>query len=532
MLLCHRPRPFVRVNLHFSSLFARNIIPGIHVRVQNRAFLPYSIPQLMTAMPQHYNAIILGSGQAGTPLASHLRSLNQSVCLVEREHIAGCCVNEGCTPTKTMVASGRIAYLAGRASDYGVSLSSGGQDGVGEGDVVIDMHKIRQRKRDIVTSFRGGSERRLKMAGVDIVMGEARFIDGLKIAVTEQGGRQERELTADAVYINTGCRPSRPQIPGLEQIDPTRILDSTSIQELAEIPAHLVVIGGGYIGLEFAQLFSRLGAKVTIIHRSPRLLSKLDDPSIVDCITNILRDDNIEVLVDVKDTHVKPTLANSLGSLPISISLCTREKERASLHASHILLATGRIPNTDTLGLEKAGVKTSASGHVIVNSTLETNVPGIYAMGDVKGGPAFTHVSYDDFRIIKDSTTEIGKTEGVVKTTDQRAPYIPSVVYIDPQFAHVGPKWGALPTLIYGKKVVTYSMPGSWIARGLETEETRGMLKAVVVRHASLCLCPPLNSSCPSLTAKLSRTANDTTFRMLTPIKSYHLVLFRWREEN
>lgn len=416
-------------------------------------------------MSQHYDALILGSGQSGTPLATHLKSLKQSVCLVERSHIAGCCVNEGCTPTKTMVASGRVAYLASRAADYGISFGE---------DVEVDMQKVRQRKRDIVTSFRGGSERRLKAAEVDVVMGEASFT-GPKEVVVKLSDGGKKQLSADRIYINVGCRPSRPSIPGLEHIDPALVLDSTSVQELGEVPEHLVVIGGGYIGLEFGQLLKRLGAKITIIHRGSRLLARNDDPELVECMTDILKEDGVEIIFDVTSTKVS---ASDHANPSIKLSVCTKEAERASIHASHLLLATGRIPNTDSLNLSAADIKTSPSGHIVVSPTLETNVQGVFAMGDVKGGPAFTHISYDDFRIIRNNLAIQGsKTEGSVKTTNERAPYVPSVVYTDPQFAHIGPKFGDLPK---GKKVITYSMPGSWIARGLETDETRGMLKAVI----------------------------------------------------
>lgn len=377
-----------------------------------------------------------------------------------------------------MVASGRVAYLARRAAEYGV-LVSGSEEGGSE--VEIDMLKVRERKRAIVDSFRGGGERRLKGAGVDVVMGTARFTGPKTVSVAlKEGG--EKTLSADKIYINVGCRPSRPDIPGLSHIDSSRVLDSTSIQELGEVPAHLVVLGGGNIGLEFAQLFRRLGSKITIVHRGPRLLSRADDPELIDCMHNILREDGIEILTDVTTTSISASTGHHASVQPIQLSITDREKERACIHGSHVLIATGRTPSTESLGLEAAGVKTTSSGHIVANERLETSVEGVYVMGDVKGGPAFTHVSYDDFRIIRDNLSIAdAKSEGILKTTKAREPFIPSVVYTDPQLAHVGPKLGSLNTILpKGKKVVTYSMPGSWIARGLETEETRGMLKAVI----------------------------------------------------
>jgi pyruvate/2-oxoglutarate dehydrogenase complex dihydrolipoamide dehydrogenase (E3) component len=369
-----------------------------------------------------------------------------------------------------MVASGRIAYLARRAAEYGVGLSGTGDE---DAEVVVDMQKVRQRKRDIVNSFRGGSERRLKGADVDVVMGEASFTGPKEIAVKMSDG-SVKALTADTVYINAGCRPSRPDIPGLSSIEPSRVLDSTSIQELGEVPKHLVVIGGGYIGLEFGQLFRRLGSKVTILHRGERLGPKQEDPELAECMQGILREDGVEVVLEVKSTKLS---VSDHANLPITVTLVDREHERCLIHASHILLSTGRIPNTDSLNVAAAGLKTDARGFIQASPSLETNVEGVYVLGDIKGGPAFTHISYDDFRIIRDNLTlTSSKTSGTVRTTEQRAAVVPSVVYTDPQFASIGPKLGSLPP----GKYVSYSMPGTWIARGLETDETRGMLKAVI----------------------------------------------------
>ncbi|KAH7409997.1 mercuric reductase [Phaeosphaeria sp. MPI-PUGE-AT-0046c] len=416
--------------------------------------------------PTHYNAVILGSGQAGTPLATHIKSLGQSVCLIERSHIAGCCVNEGCTPTKTMVASGRMAYLARRMGEYGVDTGNGKE-------VKVDMQKVRQRKRDIVDSFRGGSERRLKNAGVDVLMGEARFVGEKVVEVVKDGQEEGRRVSADKIFVNVGCRPARPNIPGLENVDHERVLDSTSIQELGDIPEHLVVVGGGVIGLEFGQLFRRLGAKVTILQRGAKLLSRSDDPELADCMQDILEEDEIEILLDTKVDSISKTEDEKL---PIEIT--TGNSSTKALRASHILLATGRVPNTDTMNLQAANITTTPSGFIQVSPTLETSTKDIYALGDVKGGPAFTHVSYDDFRIVRENLFSPTRTPSQsFRTTSTRDPFIPSVTYTDPQFAHIGPRLLDLPS---SKSYISYSMPASWIARGLETDETRGMLKAVV----------------------------------------------------
>lgn len=421
----------------------------------------------------HYNALILGSGQAGTPLALHLRSLGQSVCLVERSHIAGCCVNEGCTPTKTMVTSGRTAYLARRAAEYGVDLGGSG--------VKVDMQKIRQRKRDIVESFRGGSERKLANSGVDVIMGTAKFVGEKEIQVISNEGGDAQSITADKLFINVGCRPAGPAIPGLETIGHARILDSTSIQELGEVPEHLVVVGGGPIGLEFGQLFRRLGAKVTIVQRGSKLLGKKDDPEVAECLQQILEGEGIDVLLN---TQIGEVAKSDDIKLPIDITFNTPGASNNNTQASHILLATGRIPNTDTLNLAAANITTTPSGHIQVSPTLETNIKDVYALGDVKGGPAFTHVSYDDFRIVRDNIFPASsQAPSSLRTTTTRAPFIPSVTYTDPQCAHIGPPLLSLPST---KTFVSYSMPSTWIARGLETDETRGMLKAVIDPETNL----------------------------------------------
>ncbi|OAL01237.1 FAD/NAD(P)-binding domain-containing protein, partial [Phaeosphaeriaceae sp. SRC1lsM3a] len=426
--------------------------------------------RLLTTMstPTHYNTLILGSGQAGTPLASHIKSLGQSVCLVERSHIAGCCVNEGCTPTKTMVASGRMAYLARRMGEYGVETGSGSE-------IKVDMQKVRQRKRDIVTSFRGGSERRLNNAGVDVMMGEAKFVGEKEVEIVGNGEAKSRRVSADKIFVNVGCRPARPDIPGLGEVDQERVLDSTSVQELGEVPEHLVVVGGGVIGLEFGQLFRRLGAKVTILQRGPKLLSRKDDPELADCMQGILEEDGIEVLLDTQVHHISKTQDQKL---PIAITTASPRGEEKTLQASHILLAAGRVPNTGTMNLEAANITTTSSGFIKVSPNLETNIKDIYALGDVKGGPAFTHVSYDDFRIVRDNLFSSSENPArTSRTTSTRAPFVPSVTYTDPQFAQVGPRFLDLPS---SRSYISYSMPASWIARGLETNETRGMLKAVV----------------------------------------------------
>src|SRR2546421_3195680 len=336
-----------------------------------------------------YDAIVIGAGQAGGPLSTALARAGWKVAIIEREHVGGTCINEGCTPTKTMVASARVAYLARRAADYGVHA----------GPVGIDMVRVRQRKRDIVESFRAGSQRRIEQTpGVDLLLGEARFT-GRKSVEVRLGGGERRQLVADAIFINTGDRPVVPPVPGLDAVP---VLDSTSIMELDRVPEHLLVLGGGYIGLEFGQMFRRFGAAVTVVQRGRQLLAR-EDPDVADAIASILREDGIEILLGAEAIRVAKA-----ADTRVRLTVQTADEERV-LTGSHLLVAPGRVPNIESLNLAAAGVATDSKGFIRVNEFLETNIPGIYAMGDVKGGPAFTHISYDDFRILKTNFINGGK---------------------------------------------------------------------------------------------------------------------------
>ncbi len=403
-----------------------------------------------TQTPERYEAIIIGTGQGGKPLSLALAEAGWKTAIIERKHVGGTCINVGCTPTKTMVASARVAYLAGRGTDYGIRSNA----------VQVEMAKVRQRKQAIVESFRNGSQRRLEKAkGVDLIFGEASFTAPKMIQVQMESG-QTRHLTADTIFINTGGRPEKPPLPGLDSVP---ALDSTSIMELDTLPEHLLVLGGGYIGLEFGQMFRRFGSAVTIAQRGKQLLTR-EDSDVADEVAKILRDEGIEVLLETQAVRAEKTD----GTIRLTVRT---PKEERTLSGSHLLIAAGRVPNTDRLKLEATGVQTDTRGNVKVNARLETNVAGIYALGDVKGGPAFTHISYDDFRIIRTNLLEGGNAT----TTGRLVPY---TVYIDPQLGRVGLSESEART--QGRRVRVAKIPMTYVARALEMDEPRGFMKAIV----------------------------------------------------
>lgn len=416
--------------------------------------------------PTHYDVLVIGSGQSGNPVAKAFAKAGKKTAVIERSSLGGTCVNVGCTPTKTMIASGKAAYLARRGADYGVHTK----------DLRVDMEKVRERKREIVKQWNSGSVRGLEQAGVDVLMGDASFVGDKKVKVKMNDGG-EREVTAETVFLNVGERPAKPDIQGLEGIDPARILNSTTVMELDKVPKHLIVLGGGYVGLEFGQLFRRLGAEVTIIQRGKQLVPR-EDPDIADCVLDIFKEDGITVHLS---STVKSIEKNKDADTPFTVKVQT-SNEVVDVPASHLLLAAGRVPNTDGLNLDSIGVETTSRGHIVVDEKLKTTAPGVYALGDGHGGPAFTHISYDDFRIIRtnflpESTSSTTPSMPDTKTSRSRN-LTPYVVYTDPQLGHVG--LHARDLKESGREYKTASMPMSYVARALETAEPRGMIKATV----------------------------------------------------
>ncbi len=400
---------------------------------------------------QEYDAIIIGAGQAGPPLATALTSAGWKTAIIERKYVGGTCINYGCTPTKTMVASARAAYMARRSADYGVN----------HGPLTMDMVKVRQRKREMVESFRSGSLSRIKNnESLEFYRGEASFSGPktVKISLNEGG---ERELHARYIFINTGGSPRWPNLPGLDQVE---ALDLTSIMELDHVPEHLMVIGGGYVGIEFSQMFRRFGSQVTIIQRGKQLLAR-EDPDIAEEVAKILQADGIEIILDGEALQVEKK-----GAQQIQVRTKTPDGEK-TLAGSHLLVAAGRVPNVEALNLKATGVETGMGNYIQVNEYLETTQPGIYAMGDVKGGPAFTHISYDDYRVIKENLLD-GKKRSI---NDRLVPY---TVFIDPQLGRVGMTESEAKEK--GFRIKVAKMPMSSVARALEVDETRGVMKAII----------------------------------------------------
>ncbi|MUL49957.1 FAD-containing oxidoreductase [Mycobacterium sp. CBMA293] len=388
-----------------------------------------------------FDAIIVGAGQAGPPLAGRLSAAGQTVAVVERKLVGGTCVNNGCIPTKTLVASAYAAHLARRGAEYGIST----------GEVAVDMAKVKGRKDGIVTEDRTGVETWLEgLDGCTLLRGHARFIDSHTMEVGD------RRITAKQIFLNTGGRATAPNIPGLDDVD---YLTNVGILELDTVPEHLVIIGGSYIGLEFAQMFRRFGAEVSVIERGPRLASREDDDVCV-AIKGILEREGIAIHLNSNDIRV------SKSDDAISVSTGS-----AVVTGSHLLVAVGRVPNTDDLGLEKAGVAADSRGYITVDDQLRTTVDHIWAMGDCNGKGAFTHTSYNDFEIVAANLLD-----NEPRRVSDRIPTY--ALYIDPPLGRAGMTEAQVRAS--GRKALVGKRPMTRVGRAVEKGETQGFMKVVV----------------------------------------------------
>ncbi|MGO9270069.1 MAG: mercuric reductase [Terriglobia bacterium] len=393
----------------------------------------------------NYDAIIIGSGQGGNPLAYRLADLGWTVALVEKAQLGGTCINTGCTPTKTMVASAQIAHYARHAARWGVQAS----------DVRVDLAAIVARKNKVVESFRSGQQSRVDARkSLHLYRGHARFTGPREIKVGD------KLLESERIFIDTGARPDVPSLPGLEAVE---YLTNASIMELTEVPEHLLVLGGGYVGLEFGQMFRRFGSRVTVVHHSGQILPR-EDADVVAELQKALEAEGVSFVLNARSTGVE----ERDGEVRITVESTNGP---STLTGSHLLLAAGRKPNTDELDLAKAGVETDRRGFIKVNGRLETNVSGIWALGDVKGGPAFTHISYNDFQIVYGNLVE-----GKSLTIDNRI--VPYSVFTDPQLGGIG--MTEKEARRKGYKLKIGKMPMISVARAIERDETAGLMKLVV----------------------------------------------------
>jgi len=396
-----------------------------------------------------YDAIVIGSGQGGNPLAYRLADLGWTVALAEQAYLGGTCINTGCTPTKTMVASAQVAYYARQAARWGVQT----------GDVRVDLPAVVARKSQVVESFRSGNQSRVDARKtLRLYRGHARFSGPHAVRVGDE------TLESERIFIDTGARPDIPRLPGLETVD---FLTNVSIMELSAVPEHLLVLGGGYIGLEFGQMFRRFGSRVTIVHHSGQILPR-EDAEVAGELQKALEAEGVSFLLNAEPTRIEKTRDTTNGQISLYYD---GSQGPGEVTGSHLLVATGRRPNTDELDLDKARVETIKGGFIKVNGRLETSAPGIWALGDVKGGPAFTHISYNDFQIIYGNLVEN-------KNLSIENRIVPYAVFTDPQLGGVGITEKEARQRGYRLKIG--KMPMSFVARAIERDETAGLMKIVV----------------------------------------------------
>lgn len=395
------------------------------------------------AEPERFDAIIVGAGQAGPSLAGRLTATGSTVAVIERKLVGGTCVNTGCIPTKTLVASAHAAHIAHRGAEYGVST----------GEVSVDMVKVKARKDGIVLDDRHGVEAWLEgMDGASLIRGHARFVDPHTMDV------DGRLLRADRIFLNVGGRAVAPDFPGLADID---YLTNVGILELDSVPEHLVIIGGSYIALEFAQMYRRFGARVTVVERGPRLTSR-EDEDISAAIKDILEAEGIGIVLNATDIRFTKQ-DNGFEVVPAP--------GVAPIAGTHLLVAVGRVPNTDDLGLENAGVQTDKRGYIVVDDQLRTSAEHIWAMGDCNGKGAFTHTSYNDYEIVAANLLD----DDPRRVSDRVPTY---ALFIDPPLGRAGLTFDQVRAS--GRKALVGTRPMTRVGRAVEKGETQGFMKVVV----------------------------------------------------
>jgi len=400
---------------------------------------------------EQYDAIVIGAGQAGGPLSKKLAEAGKKTLIIEKRYVGGTCVNDGCTPTKTWVASAKAAYNASKSAELGIDVKS----------FKVDMKRIKKRKDDIVLKSRNGGQKAIEgTKNLTLIFGEAAFT-GKKTLLIELNEGGTLEVSADLIFIDTGAKTLIPEIEGLKDIE---YLTSTTILDLDYVPEHLLVVGANYIGMEFGQMFGRFGSKITMLEKSPRVLAK-EDEDVAEAMHQILTDEKIEIYTDAKTLSFEKT---KKGNIKAKVSIAGKEQV---IKCSHVLIGVGRVPQTEALALDKTGVKVDEKGFIKVNDKLETNVKGIYALGDVKGGPAFTHIAYNDYTIVYRNLFE-----GANFTIKQRP--VPYCMFTDPQLGRIGLSEDEAKKQKLKVKIV--KLPMEHVARAIEVGDTRGFMKAVV----------------------------------------------------
>jgi pyruvate/2-oxoglutarate dehydrogenase complex dihydrolipoamide dehydrogenase (E3) component len=407
-------------------------------------------------MNHRYDAIVIGAGQAGPSLAARLSGAGKSVAIIERDLFGGTCVNSGCTPTKTLIASARIAYDTRRAHSYGIELPTD--------SVAVNMRAVQARKKRIVGASRAGLENWIRdMQNCTVYRGHARFESARCVNIDGQ------ELTSEQIFVNVGGRPRIPAFPG---IDSVAFLTSTSLLELEELPVHLIIIGGSYVGLEFAQMYRRFGSDVPVIEKEPRLLCH-EDAEVAAAVQSALEAEGIQIRLGAECIQ----LAKNAESVTANVH-CSEGSPQIT--GSHVLMAMGRVPNTDDLGLEKAGVETDHAGFIKVDDELRTNVSGIWALGDCNGKGAFTHTAYNDCEIVAANVFE----GNLRRRLSDRIPCY--ALFVDPPLGRVG--LTERDALAQGHAIRICSRPMTRVARAAEKGETRGLMKVVVDARSNLIL--------------------------------------------